>query len=167
MDIFYQQEMKDLSFKVGRFDYTSRQTDACDVDRASLHVDANPPLASIEDLQAEINLWTTEDAAHALGTATSHRFGVFDNEITGDIFAYHDPTNRFREIELNFDAVSKRLAGVYLYPKDVTWPEYKRSLAGKAKISKKPDGSRLYTCEDSRVAVLVAPDGAVKKLTFW
>jgi hypothetical protein len=167
MDAFYQREMKDLSFKVGRFDYSSRQTDACGVDRASLHADANPPLASIEDLQAEINLWTSEDAAQELGTATGHRFVVFGNEVTGDIFAYRDPTNRFREIELNFDNVSKRLAGVYLYPKDVTWPEYKRTLAGKPKSSKKPDGSRLYTCEDSRVAVLVAPDGEVKKLTFW
>ena len=100
--------------------------------------------------------------------ASNKKLGAGFRDNSGDIFAYRDPTNQYREIELNFDNVSKRLAGVYLYSKDVTGPETKRSLTRRAKKSKKPDGSRLYTCEDSRVALLLlAPDGVVKKLTFW
>jgi hypothetical protein len=167
MDVFYLQEMKGVSFKLGRFDAASRQLAGCDVDLASLHADERPPLADIEDVRGEINAWTAEDAALTLGRATRHRFGVFDDEIIGDIYAYRDPTNQFREIELNFDKVSKLLIGVYLYPKDVNWLEYKRSIEGKPNKEKKPDGSRLYTYTDSHVAVLVAPDGTVQKLTYW
>jgi hypothetical protein len=67
-------------------------------------------------LERQIRKWTSEDAQHVLGQPLRHRY-AYDNQknITGDIFAYPDPTGLYREFELFFDE-SKKLQIVYIFP---------------------------------------------------
>jgi hypothetical protein len=80
--------------------------------------------------------------------------------ITGDIFAYLDPTGLYREFELFFDK-SKRLQIVYIFPYSWTWDQCKAVWGENVVVTKKPDGMRFYTYKDRRLAVYVQKNGTV------
>jgi hypothetical protein len=94
-------------------------------------------------LERQIRKWTSEDANGVLGQALRHRY-AYDNQknITGDIFAYPDPTGLYREFELFLDK-SKRLQIVYIFPYSWTWDQCKALWGENVVVTKKPDGTRF------------------------
>jgi V8-like Glu-specific endopeptidase len=102
---------------------------------------------SLVYVASKIAKWSDRDATRELGTPVRHRFG-YDSRgtATTDIYAYPDPTNYLRELELAFDVKSNILVDVYGYPWDMTWDQCKMLWGDDAKLVKKPDGTyfRLY-----------------------
>jgi hypothetical protein len=112
-------------------------------------------------LERQIRKWTSEDAERVLGQPFRHRYS-YDNQknITGDIFAYPDPTGLYREFELLFDQ-SKKLQIVYIFPYAMTWDQCKGLWGDDVVITKNADGTRFYTYKKRRLAVYVQKNGTV------
>ncbi len=119
------------------------------------------PISDFLDKQLE--KWTADEAAVALGQPVHHRYSYDDyKSIDGDIFAYSDPTLVARQIELNFNAKTKKLRAIYLYPAGrMTWDDCKRIWGDKVQKQKSADGTKFYAYKDRRIAVLLDKDDNV------
>ena|SRR2546425_7303744 len=113
-------------------------------------------------LQSKLRIWTEEDARNELGDPIRHRF-VRDNfnTINGDVYAYSDPTQLMREVELNFDSRTKRLQAVYGYTWDMTWEQCKKLWGENVTTTKNHDGTRFYAYRDRNLLVLTDKHGKV------
>lgn len=119
-------------------------------------------------LESKLRFWTEEDAKRELGEPVRHRFG-YDQRgaIAGNIYAYPDPTQAVRELELNFDPVTKKLAGVYAYPWTMTWEQCKQLWGDNVITTKNRDGTRFYSYKTRRLNVLVDKSGRVISLGVY
>jgi len=109
--------------------------------------------------------WTAEDARFLFGEPVRQR-PAFDEkgEQNGEIYAFTDPTNRYREIELDFDGESGTLRTVFVYPFHLTWQEARRKWGNKVNETAANNGRRFYSYADRRLDVLV--DSAGKVISF-
>lgn len=122
-----------------------------------------------EFLDKQLLVWSVEDAARTLGDPIQHRYGYDSNRsIDSDIFSYNDPTHYAQPIELNFDAKTKKLRAVYLYPSArVTWEECRRLWGDKVEKTRMPEGRKLYAYKNRRLAVLLDKDDNVINLGLF
>src|SRR5215472_14407114 len=67
-------------------------------------------------LQRRLGDWQIRDARAILGEPRRRRDAYQDGAVTGDIYAFRDPTNRYREFELLFDRQNKTLRSAFIYP---------------------------------------------------
>ena len=113
-------------------------------------------------LERQLGTWTPEDAQGVLGDPVRHRF-VYDNakNVTGDIFAYPDPTRLYREFELDFDKTARMLLTVYTFPWQMTWDGCKKAWGDSVAVTRNPDGSRFYAYKNRRLTVYAQKDGTV------
>src|SRR5262245_34406419 len=71
--------------------------------------------------QKRIGQWTEADARTVLGTPVRNRAALDEQKKpNGRIFAFRDPTSRYRELELDFDSKTGTLRTVFVYPPRMT-----------------------------------------------
>jgi len=90
---------------------------------------------------AELNGWDDLQAS-----------GVF---IVSDIFNYADPTALYQHIELNFDATTKRMVGLFMYPARMTWDDCKKAWGDNVTTTKNPDGTQFHNYKNRRLNVFL------------
>jgi len=112
-----------------------------------------------------IGQWTESDARFLLGEPARQR-PAYDDQggRNGTIYAFTDPTKRYREIELDFDSSNGVLRTVFVYPFELTWQEARRRWGTKVNETAANNGRRFYSYADRRLDVLV--DRAGKVISF-
>jgi hypothetical protein len=119
-------------------------------------------------LQKQIGWWSLADARKLLGNPERQRAALNDKEApTGTIYAYSDPTGRYREIELDFDAENGNLRTVFVYPKSLTWQECHRQFNGDVSTTQANKGRTFYSYVNRKLDVLVDPAGQVISLGLY
>ena len=118
--------------------------------------------------QKMIGLWAQPDAFNLFGDALRER-PVFDDDgaENGRVFAYSDPTGRYREIELDFAKDSGTLRTVFVYPWKMTGQECRRLWGGNVQSTDANKGRRFYSYANRRLDVLVDPSGNVISLGLY
>jgi len=115
--------------------------------------------------QELIGQWTESDARFLLGEPLHTRSAFDDNgAVNGTIYAFSDPTNRYKELELDFDAATGALRTVFVYPHSLTWQEARRKWGANVNETTANNGRRFYSYVDRRLDVLV--DRAGKVISF-
>ena len=144
-----------------------------------------PPKSPIElnrkaflppDLQKEVALfcqkligqWAVEDAELIFGKALRSR-PSFDEKksVNGRIYAFADPTGRYRELELDFDQSAGTLRTVFAYPKFMTWQDCRKRWNGEVSEADARQGRTFYSYLNRRLDVLVDARGKVISLGLY
>jgi hypothetical protein len=109
-----------------------------------------------------IGQWTQSDARFLLGEPARQR-PAYDEQgaRNGTIFAFTDPTKRYREIELDFDNNAGTLRTVFVYPFQLTWQEARQKWGSNVNETTANNGRRFYSYADRRLDVLVDRSGKV------
>ena len=128
------------------------------------------------DLQKEVALfcqkligqWTEEDAEQLLGQPSRSR-SSFDEKkaVNGKIYAFPDPSGRYRELELDFDQTNGTLRTVFAYPKTMTWQECRKRWNGEVSEADAKQGRTFYSYLNRRLDVLVDAKGHVISLGLY
>jgi hypothetical protein len=96
------------------------------------------------------------------------RAAIDDNQVeNGQIYAFHDPTGRYKEMELDFDAAKGRLRTVFVYPYQLTWQECRRLFSGTVNTTRANKGRTFYSYLNRRLDVLVDSVGQVISLGLY
>jgi hypothetical protein len=113
--------------------------------------------------EKRIGKWNANQMKLFLGDPTRHRPSIDarTKKENGSIFAYPDPTRKYRELELRYDEVTKKLTDIYVYPWNMTWDECKRLWGDTVETIKNPDGTRFYNYRNRRISVLADKSGKV------
>ncbi len=118
--------------------------------------------------QSMIGQWTTDDARFLLGEPKRERPAYGDNQsVNGRIYAFPDPTGRYRELELDFESGSGLLRTVFVYPQNMTWQECRRQWGGGVSATDADKGRKFYSYVDKRLDVLVDSAGKVISLGLY
>ncbi len=118
--------------------------------------------------QTMIGQWTEADARALLGEASRQRLALGeDPSETGRIFAFPDPTGRYRELELDFANETGALRGVFAYPWKMTWQECRRLWGARVTARKADHGRTFYSYLNRRLDILVDPTGKVISLGLY
>jgi trypsin-like peptidase len=119
-------------------------------------------------VQSKLHVWTRKEAEAELGEPVRSRNSFDANKnINGEILAYNDPTKLLRELELNFDAKTQKLAAIYGSPWDFTWAQCKTLWGNNVRTTKNPDGTRFHSYKDRNLTVLVNKDDKVISFGSW
>jgi hypothetical protein len=118
--------------------------------------------------QKEIGRWTEADARKLLGAPVRSR-AAFDERKhpDGKIFAFRDPTSRYRELELDFEANRGMLRSVYVYPQRMTWQDVRHRWRGEVSAAEAPQGRKFYSYTNRHLDVLVDGEGKVISLGLY
>ncbi|HEY1339628.1 MAG TPA: hypothetical protein VGF59_19080 [Bryobacteraceae bacterium] len=118
--------------------------------------------------QRRIGDWTEAEARKVLGEPIRQR-AAFDDDHTesGHIFAFADPTGRYRELELDFATKSGRLRTVFVYPWKLTWQECRKVWGANVNATEANKGRKFYSYVNRRLDVLVDPAGQVISLGLY
>jgi len=118
-------------------------------------------------MQKLIGQWTLEDAAMLLGEARGARAAFDDKQKeNGTIYAFSDPTGRYRQVELDFDD-SGNLRTVFGYPWNLTWQECRRTWGANVNAAEADKGRKFYSYLNRRLDVLVDRGGKVISLGLY
>jgi hypothetical protein len=118
--------------------------------------------------QKRINEWSQPDAYNLMGAALRERPAAGENgEVAGKIYAFADPTGRYREIELDFGADTGLLRTVFVYPKAMTWTDVRKTWGTDVSSTEANKGRTFYSYTNRRLDVLVGPDGKVISLGLY
>jgi hypothetical protein len=162
-------------------DFALRQPIAIPVVRKSLLKAALPPAtASVATspvtperelgllCQKQIGKWKEADARAMLGEPVRQR-PAYDEQkaLNGTILAFKDPSNKYKELELDFDAKSGQLRTVFVYPPSLTWLECRRQWSGPIASADAAQGRKFYSYTNRRLDVLVDPAGKVISLGWY
>lgn len=124
-----------------------------------------PPLFeqdSASFCQGLIGQWTAADARFLLGEPLRERAAFDDRGArSGTIYAFSDPTNRYKELELDFNGTDGTLRTVFVYPFHLTWQEARHKWGTQASATDANNGRRFYSYVDRRLDVLVDHSGKV------
>ncbi len=117
--------------------------------------------------QKQIGQWTEGEARALLGDPLRDRPAYDDNQLeNGRIYAFSDPSGRYREMELDF-AQSGGLRAVFVYPWQMTWQECRRLWGANVRSTEANRGRTFYSYTNRRLDVLVDPDGKVVSLGLY
>jgi hypothetical protein len=118
--------------------------------------------------QKLIGAWTARDAYNLFGDPL-HQRPAFDDDRTanGQIFAYSDPTGRYREIELDFAKDTGLLRTVFVYPWKLSWQDCRRAWGAKVQSTGANNGRKFYSYIDRHLDVLVDNTGYVISLGLY
>jgi len=118
--------------------------------------------------QKLIGAWTDRDAYNLFGDPLRARDSLDDSQNPdGRIFAYADPTGRYREIELDFARDTGLLRTVFVYPWKLSWAECRSTWGGKVQSTEANKGRTFYSYADRRLDVLVDAGGNVISLGLY
>jgi hypothetical protein len=119
-------------------------------------------------LQRLIGTWALADARALLGEPLRQRPSYEeDKSVVGQIYAFPDPSKRYKEMELDFDADSGLLHGVFVYPQGLTWQECRRLWSGEVSPTEGPNGRTFYSYTNRHLDVLVDRAGKVISLGLY
>jgi hypothetical protein len=118
--------------------------------------------------QKQIGHWKEADARGILGHAKRQR-PAYDEKraVNGTIYAFADPTGRYKDLELDFDRESGTLRTVFVYPLSLTWPDCRRLWAGPFTSADARQGRMFYSYTNRRLDVLVDAAGKVVSLGWY
>ncbi len=112
--------------------------------------------------QKLIGHWTEDDARFLLGEPVRQRPAyVSANQENGDIFAFTDPTGRYRELELDFDTETATLRTVFAYPFHLMWTDCRRVWGANVTATTAAQGRKFYSYLNRRMDILVDTGGKV------
>lgn len=112
--------------------------------------------------QGLIGQWTQQDARFVLGEPIRRRSAFDDDGVrNGTILAFSDPTNRYKELELDFSDTDGTLRTVFVYPFHLTWQEARQKWGAQVNGTDANNGRRFYSYLDRRLDVLVDRAGRV------
>ncbi len=118
--------------------------------------------------QGRIGQWSKPDAYNLLGDALRERPAFSDDKTeNGRIYAFSDPTGRYRALELDFAADTGLLRTVFVYPWSLTWIECRQLWGAKVSAAAAENGRKFYSYLNHRLDVLVDPTGKVVSLGFY
>jgi hypothetical protein len=118
--------------------------------------------------QRLIGQWTEEDAEQLLGKPLRQRSSYDEkNGVNGRIYAFADPSGRYRELELDFDQGAGTLRTVFAYPKGMTWQDCRRRWNGEVSEADARQGRTFYSYLNRRLDVLVDAKGRVISLGLY
>lgn len=118
--------------------------------------------------QSMIGQWTTDDARFLLGEPKRERPAYGENRsVNGHIYAFPDPTGRYRELELDFESGSGLLRTVFVYPQNMTWQDCRKQWGGGVSATDADKGRKFYSYVDRRLDVLVDAAGKVISLGLY
>jgi hypothetical protein len=138
---------------------------------SSVSKPALPPEAQ-DDLafycQKHIGKWKRADVRALLGPALRNRPAYDESKaINGRIYAFRDPTGRYRELELDFDSKTGALRTVFVYPPRLTWKEVHHRWNGEVSVADAQQGRTFYSYVHRRMDVLVDSQGKVISLGLY
>jgi hypothetical protein len=112
--------------------------------------------------QKLIGHWTEDDARFLLGEPARQR-PAYDsaNQENGEIFAFTDPTGRYRELELDFDTATGTLRTVFAYPFHLMWTDCRRVWGANVTATTAAQGRKFYSYLNHRMDILVDTGGKV------
>jgi len=112
--------------------------------------------------QDMIGQWTESDARFLLGEPLRQRLAFDDGGAkSGTIYAFSDPTHRYKELELDFGGADATLRTVFVYPLRLTWEEARHKWGDQVNATDANNGRRFYSYVDRRLDVLVDQTGRV------
>lgn len=118
--------------------------------------------------QRRIGEWGEPDAYNLFGKALRRRVAAGDGKDGGGlIFAFADPTGKYREIELDFAADTGLLRSLFVYPWQMTWADAQRQWGTNVSAAQANKGRTFYSYQNRRLDVLVDPDGKVVSLGLY
>lgn len=118
--------------------------------------------------QKQIGHWKEGDARKLLGDPKRHRSAYDEKKtVNGIIYAYTDPTNKYKELELDFDLQTGALRTVFVYPPRLTWQQCRRLWSGPFAAADAARGRKFYSYTNRRLDVLVDPAGNVISLGWY
>ncbi len=118
--------------------------------------------------QKMIGQWSADDASFLLGQPLRQRPAYGDNQsVNGQIYAFADPTGRYRELELDFESGSGLLRTVFVYPQNMSWQDCRRQWSGAVSATEANKGRKFYSYMDRRLDVLVDSAGKVISLGLY
>ena len=118
--------------------------------------------------QKQIGRWKENDARKLLGEPKRHRPAYDEkNSVNGTIYAYTDPTNNYKELELDFDLQPGTLRTVFVYPPRLTWEQCRHLWNGPVATADASRGRKFYSYTNRRLDVLVDPTGNVISLGWY
>jgi hypothetical protein len=118
--------------------------------------------------QKRIGEWSEPDVYNLFGDPLRQRSAPSDGkqQDSGRIYAFADPSGRYREIELDF-AADGMLRSVFAYPWHMTWEECRRLWDGAVTTTRANKGRTFYSYVDRHLDVLVDPSGKVISLGLY
>ena len=133
---------------------------------------ADLPEAFKEDssayLQRVIGIWKKRDAEALLGEPARSRPAYDESKkANGQIFAWLDPSGRYRELELDFDSDSGSLRTVFAYPNEMTWDDCRKRWGGNVNTTRTKNGRTFYSYLNRKLDVLVDHGGKVISLGLY
>jgi hypothetical protein len=118
--------------------------------------------------QKQIGHWKESDARKLLGEPKRHRLAYDEKRaVNGTIYAFADPTSKYKELELDFDLQSGSLRTVFVYPPRLTWLECRRLWNGPVAAADAAQGRKFYSYTNRRLDVLVDAAGNVVSLGWY
>jgi hypothetical protein len=118
--------------------------------------------------QKQIGHWRQPEARKTLGEPTRHRPAYDEKQaVNGTIYAFADPSGRYRELELDFDRETGTLRSVFVYPLRLTWQECRKLWDGPVSAADANQGRKFYSYSNRRLDVLVDPSGKVISLGWY
>ncbi len=118
--------------------------------------------------QRRISQWMQPDAYNIFGEALRDRPAYDDDrKENGRIYAFADPSGRYRELELDFAADTGILRSVFVYPWKMTWQDCRRQWGGNVAAADASKGRKFYSYLNRRLDVLVDAGGRVISLGLY
>jgi hypothetical protein len=116
-------------------------------------------------LQAKIGEWREFDVHDLLDKPLRQR-PAFDDDgkENGLVYAFADPTGRYKEFELDFAGDTGALRTVFVYPVKMTWNECRQTYGPDVSAADAAKGRKFYSYLNRRMDVLV--DSAGKVISF-
>lgn len=139
--------------------------------RPDLHKPAYPPDFTNESgvfCQRQIGRWRLADARAIFGAPLRQRAAIDDEDAeNGHIYAFRDPSNRYKEIELDFEKEKGILRSVFVYPWNLTWQDCRRVWGANVSATEGNKGRIFYSYVNRHLDVLVDHDGTVISLGLY
>ena len=118
--------------------------------------------------QKQIGQWKQAEALELLGAPSGDRPAYDDNNgVNGHILAFSDPTNHYKQIELDFDGQTGMLRTVFAYPWKMTWQECRRLWGANVSAADANKGRKFYSYLNRRLDVLVDATGKVISIGLY
>jgi hypothetical protein len=119
-------------------------------------------------LQAKIGDWREFDVFDLLGNPLRQRTAFDDDgKENGLVYAFADPTGRFKEFELDFAGDTGALRTVFVYPVKMTWNECRLTYGADISAADAAKGRKFYSYLNRRMDVLVDSAGKVISLGLY
>ena len=118
--------------------------------------------------QKFVGLWAADDAYNLFGEPLRERIVLDDSDAeSGRIYAYSDPTGRYREIELEFAKDTGLLRTIFAYPWRLTWADCRKLWGSNVQSTEANKGRTFHSYVNRRIDVLVDPAGKVISLGLY